>query len=177
MRHFGGLFWFVLVMATGIGNFAVKQTVQSLDDELANVRKKTVAEQKEIHELTADWTFLNQPELLADLNRRYVGLVPISPKQVVASIDAIPLRPVPPAASQEAAPQMAAAVAAAPAGVPAAIPATIPAAAPAPPPAHPTIVPVAAAAPARVPIVPVTAAAPARSASLDSLFAQVAGER
>jgi hypothetical protein len=169
MRHFGGLFWFVLVMATGIGNFAVKQTVQNLDDELANVRKKTVAEQKEIHELTADWTFLNQPELLADLNRRYVGLASVSPKQVLASIDAIPLRLAAPT-PQEPAPQIAAA------------PADPPAAAPTPPaaPIRPPIVPVAATAVARAPSVPVAAEAsprPPQPASLDALFAQVAGGR
>jgi len=155
MSRFSGLFWCVLALAAGMANFFVAHTVQGLDEELTNVQRKTIAAQKEIHELTADWTFLNQPELLADLNRRYVGLVPISPKQVAASIDDIPLRPAPPPAPPE--PE----VAAAPVSPPTAAP--IPAAASTPA----RIVPVAAAATAR----------PARPATLDALFAQVAQSR
>jgi len=96
MSRLGGAFWFILVVASGMTNFLVKQTVQGLDEQLTAVKKKTVAEQKAIHELTADWTFLNQPELLADLNNRYVHLAPLAPRQVIASADAIPLRPTPP---------------------------------------------------------------------------------
>lgn len=169
MRHFGGLFWFILVMATGIGNFAVKHTVQGLDDELNAVRKKTIAEQKEIHELTADWTFLNQPELLANLNNRYVHLGPVSPKQVESSIDNLPLRPAAPPAAPE--PQIAAAVP------------PVLVAQQAPPPAPLPIVraaAVSAPAPRPSPIVQVAASVPARpkpTASLDSIFAQVSGGR
>jgi hypothetical protein len=96
MSRLGGAFWFILVVASGMTNFLVKQTVQGLDEQLTAVKKKTVAEQKAIHELTADWTFLNQPELLADLNNRYVHLASVAPRQVIASADAIPLRPTPP---------------------------------------------------------------------------------
>jgi len=171
MSRFGGAFWFVLVIASGMTNFLVKQTVQNLDDKLTHVRRQTVDEQKKIHDLTADWTFLNQPELLADLNNRYVHLGPMSPKQVAAGIDNIPLRPAAP--PQEAAPQIAD---------------TIPAVAPAAPPTAPprsAIVPVSATTSARPPFEPAAAAAPARiqttpvarSASLDGLFAQVTGNR
>ncbi|HEU0218018.1 MAG TPA: hypothetical protein VFQ90_15265 [Stellaceae bacterium] len=102
MSRLGGAFWFILVVASGMTNFLVKQTVQGLDEQLTAVKKKTVAEQKAIHELTADWTFLNQPELLADLNNRYVHLAPVAPRQVIASVDAIPLRPTPPAPPEPA---------------------------------------------------------------------------
>ncbi|MBV8775879.1 MAG: hypothetical protein JO258_01660, partial [Alphaproteobacteria bacterium] len=104
MTRLGGAFWCAAVIATGATNFVVKQTVQNLDDELIAVRKKTVLAQREIHELSADWTFLNQPELLADLNRRFVGLVPVAPKQMAATIDSLPLRPAaPPAGAAPAA--------------------------------------------------------------------------
>jgi hypothetical protein len=193
-----GIVWFILVIASGMTNFLVKQNVQGLDDQLTTVRKKTVAEQKAIHELTADWTFLNQPELLADLNNRYVHLAAVAPKQVITSLDGIPLRPTPPPAQpQEAAPQIAEATEAPP-------PITITA------PAPPTAMAVAMAAPVAsspAPIVPVSAPAPVRqpaaplsviatahaaeppaapprpvpaparpAASLDGLFAQVAGD-
>jgi hypothetical protein len=172
MSRFGGVFWFVLVIAAGVTNFIVKQTVQNLDDQLNDVRRKTVTEQKKIHELTADWTFLNQPELLADLNSRYVHLMSVSPKQVTTSIDGIPLRPAPP--PQDVAPQIADAA-----------PVTRPTLPPPAPKASAPIVPVSVSAPAHIvtapaeliaPAPPQTVAAP-HPASLDALFAQVTGDR
>lgn len=105
MTRLGGAFWFILVIAAGMTNFLVKQTVQTLDDQLTQVKRKTAEDQKKIHDLTADWTFLTQPELLSDLNGRYIHLVPISPKQIVGNLDGIAMRPAP--APQEAPPAVA----------------------------------------------------------------------
>jgi hypothetical protein len=193
-----GVFWFILVILSGATNFLVKQRVQSLDDELNHARRQTVEEQKKIHDLTAEWTFLNQPELLADLNNRYLHLVPVSPKQVQTNIDSLPMRPAAPpqatppqATTPLAAPQVAAASEAAPAADPAGVPLDPPSAAPNPvanPPAAPVRAPiVTVSAPAPTPSPTMTAAAapparspgppPARLATLDALFAQVAGNR
>ena len=167
MKRVTGLFfWALVVLVAGTANFVVKHTVQRLDDELGSARRKTVAEQKQIHELTAEWTYLNQPELLSTLNRRYVGLVPVAPKQLQRNVDDIPLRPVapPPASDIPLEPETEAVA------VPAAAPATnpiVPAAAtnvagvapaPAAAPASP-VVPVAAPAVARVASVPASAPA------------------
>jgi len=195
MSRLGGVFWFVLVIVSGITNFVVKQTVQGLDDQLASVRRQTVVEQKKIHELTADWTYLNQPELLTDLNNRYIHLVQISPKQVQTSLDNISLRQ-PPVQTLDPAPQIAMATPA-PAPLPVATAATLSPPIPVPTPAATLTPPTPSPrAPSTAPIVPVSAAsstriaapmaasepAPARppaprTASLDSLFAQVAGDR
>ena len=161
MKRVTGLFfWTLVVLVAGTANFVVKHTVQRLDDELGSARRKTVAEQKQIHELTAEWTYLNQPELLSTLNRRYVGLVPVAPKQIQRNVDDIPLRPVapPPASEIPLEPEIVAVA------VPASAPATNP------------IVPVAATsvagvapAPAAAPasaVVPVAATAVARAASV-----------
>jgi hypothetical protein len=173
MSRFGGVFWFVLVIASGMTNFLVKHTVQNLDEQLTRVRHQAVDEQKKIHELTADWTLLNRPELLADLNSRYVHLGPASVKQAANSLDDIPLRPVAP--PPEAAPQIAEAA-----------PAPPPTAAPPPVAAKAMIVPVSATTIAPPPIMPTAAttapvrsqtASPAKPASLDGLFAQVTGGR
>jgi len=159
-----GVFWFVLVIASGATNFLVKQNVQNLDSQLAHVRHQAADEQKKIHDLTREWTTLNQPELLANLNNSYVHLVPVSPKQVETGVDAIPLRPAPPAPPQDVAPQITPAQAAPPATVAA--------------PVTPTpIVPVSAIVPARVQVAPAPATAPVQPASLDALFAQVTGGR
>jgi hypothetical protein len=201
MSRLGGAFWFILVVASGMTNFLVKQTVQGLDEQLNAVKKKTVAEQKAIHELTADWTFLNQPELLADLNNRYVHLGSVAPRQVIASVDAIALRPTPPPlpepppmvmqpppiAPMASAPPPPAPIIPVAASQPAHLPTPQPTPAvasqpmPAPMPVPPAIpiAPVAAASLMHAPTAPPPAAPPrpAKPASLDGLFAQVTGDR
>ena len=53
-----------LVVATGFTTFKVKYAVQDIEDELNRVRRHTIAEQQEIRVLTAEWTYLTQPERL-----------------------------------------------------------------------------------------------------------------
>ena len=93
MTRLGAVFWFVVVLVAGFTTFKVKYTVQDLEDQLNRVRRHTIAEQQEIRVLNAEWTYLTQPERLADLNRRFLGLAPIAPKQRQRSIADIPLRP------------------------------------------------------------------------------------
>src|SRR5207302_121288 len=95
MTRLGILFWLLLVLASGFTTFKVKYAVQDIEDELSRVRRQTIAEQQEIRVLTAEWTYLNQPERLAELNRRFLGLAPIGTKQLQQRIEDIPLRPPP----------------------------------------------------------------------------------
>ena len=95
MIRLGALFWLLLVVAAGFVTFKVKYAVQDLEDELNRVKKQTVAEQQEIRVLSAEWTYLNQPERLAHLNRRFLQLAPIGPKQLQQKVEDIPLRPPP----------------------------------------------------------------------------------
>ena len=92
MTRVGAVFWFVLVLVAGFTTFKVKYAVQDIEDQLNRVRRHTVAEQQEIRVLTAEWTYLNQPERLADLNRRFLGLAPIAARQLQRTIADIPLR-------------------------------------------------------------------------------------
>jgi hypothetical protein len=96
MIRLGALVWLMLVVAAGFVTFKVKYAVQDIEDELNRVRKQTVAEQQEIRVLNAEWTYLNQPERLAELNRRFLQWGPIAAKQLQGKIDDIPFRPLPP---------------------------------------------------------------------------------
>jgi hypothetical protein len=96
MIRLGALFWLLLVVSAGFVTFKVKYAVQDIEDELSRVRKQTVAEQQEIRVLNAEWTYLNQPERLAELNRRFLQLSPIGAKQLQQKVEDIPLRPLPP---------------------------------------------------------------------------------
>jgi hypothetical protein len=104
MTRLGTVFWLGLVLAAGFTTFKVKYAVQDIEDELNRARRQTIAEQQETRVLTAEWTYLNQPERLAELNRRFLGLTAITAKQLQHSIEDIPLRPpiAPPAAPPDA---------------------------------------------------------------------------
>jgi hypothetical protein len=92
MTRLSALVWFMLVLAAGFATFKVKYAVQDIDDQLTRARKQTAAEQEEIRVLTAEWTYLTQPERLADLNRRFFSLQPITAKQLERGIAEIPMR-------------------------------------------------------------------------------------
>ncbi len=92
MTRLGTVFWVVLVLTAGFTTFKVKYAVHDIEEELNRVRRQTIAEQQEIRVLTAEWTYLNQPERLTELNRRFLGLASITTRQLQRSIEEIPLR-------------------------------------------------------------------------------------
>jgi hypothetical protein len=181
MTRLGIAFWVLLVLASGFATFKVKYAVQEIEEQLAKVRKQTIAEQQEMRVLNAEWTYLNEPERLADLNKRFLRLLPPSAKQLQQKIADIPLRPLP---SPPTEPDVVVA-----ANPPAATPQAT-----APVPAAPAAAPVTALVIAKTaPAVAVAAAAPAKRAlplqliskanaadlpqSLDALIARVVETR
>jgi len=199
MIRLGGLFWLVLVSATGLAMFGVKYQVQALEDELARSRRATMVEEREIRVLEAEWAYLTRPETLDTMNRRFMSLAPISTKQLHATVADIPMRPPPQApqpipapletlvaaAEPNAAPSMSLGLAEAPLQAPAA---EMPVNAVAEPPptqsalrAMPALLQRPAAAPQLARAVPTKAVAkpsPSRRAkSLDDLIAQIMASR
>jgi hypothetical protein len=162
MTRLGTLVWFVLVLAAGFATFKVKYAVQNIEDQLTRVRKQTVAEQQEIRVLTAEWTYLTQPERLAELNRRFIGLQPISAKQLQHAISDLPMR------ARPAAPDTVVATAVSP-------PVVAQAAAPAVP--APVTTATAGPTPQRTAPVQLAKASPAAPKSLDALITQIAETR
>lgn len=171
MRNLGALFWIGLVLVSGFTTFKVKHAVQDIDDELARVRKHAVAEQQEVRVLTAEWTFLNQPERLAELNRTFLQLGPITARQLQQRIGDLPWR------AWASEPDVAV-VASLPAATPPAVAAPVP-------PAPAIAAAVRSAAPVQpVPVQPVPALsaasvrlATATPGSLDALIARIADTR
>src|SRR5258708_35406723 len=106
MTRLGAVFWLGLVLAAGFTTFKVKYAVQDIEDELNRARRQTIAEQQETRVLTAEWTYLNQPERLAELNRRFLGLAALTAQQLQRGIEDIPPRapPAPPHVLAEASP-------------------------------------------------------------------------
>ena len=103
MTRLGAVFWGGLVLVSGFATFNVKYAVQGIDEELARVRRQTTAEQQEIRVLSAEWAYLNQPERLAELNRSFLQLSPMTAKQLQGRVEEIAMR-APPAGVPDAMP-------------------------------------------------------------------------
>ncbi len=63
--------------------FAIKYQVQDLEEELVRLNRAIIAERQSIHVLQAEWSHFNNPERLADLARRYLGMKPMDPARMV----------------------------------------------------------------------------------------------
>jgi cell division protein FtsL len=104
MIRFTTLFWALLVAASGYAMFQVKYEVVQLEDELARVTRQIGADREQIRVLSAEWSFLNQPQRLEQLAKRHLNLGPIGTQQI-GRIDQLPRRsPMPPAAVAAASP-------------------------------------------------------------------------
>ena len=183
MSKLAAVFWLGLVLVTGFTTFKVKHAVQDIEAELNRVRKHTIAEQQEVRVLAAEWTYLTQPERLAELNRRFLQLAPAATKQLQSRIEDLPLRPPPPdivvAAHTAPAPAAAAAPAASPPAAMSAAATQAPVASAAPGPnralaaAAALLTPTHAVAASRPPV----QLAKAGANPLDALIAQIADAR
>jgi hypothetical protein len=92
MTRLGVVFWGGLVLASGFATFNVKYAVQGIDDELVRVQRQILLERQEIRVLTAEWAYLNQPDRLAELNRNFLQLAPMTAKQLQGRVEEIALR-------------------------------------------------------------------------------------
>lgn len=92
MRAKATLFWICLAAVVGFGLFHVKYKVQALEEELARLNSEIVQGQEQLHVLHAEWSYLNRPDRLEELNTRFLGLGPMTPKQI-GRIGELPVRP------------------------------------------------------------------------------------
>ena len=90
------LFWLIIVATTGFAMFAIKYQVQGLADRLTRTVKQADDVERDIRVLDAEWAYLNRPDALAQMNQRFLSLVPIATKQLRTSVADIPMRPAPP---------------------------------------------------------------------------------
>jgi cell division protein FtsL len=97
MIRLGTVLWLAVVASVGFITFTVKREVQELEEQLAKVNREITTDRDEIHVLKADWSFLTQPNRLADLARRHLTLQPIGTAQLgaVEQLQGLPMRPDP----------------------------------------------------------------------------------
>lgn len=90
----GGIIWCVLALVSAVGAFTVKYQVHKLENRIAAIDDRISSTEEAIHVLKAEWSYLNRPERLAALAKRYLDMAPMKTKQI-ASISQIPLRQAP----------------------------------------------------------------------------------
>lgn len=81
----------VLLAITVTGLFELKYEVRALDQEKASLHRQIADEQEALRVLQAEWSFLNQPERIQDLARRYLDLDTPTAGQI-GGVERIPFR-------------------------------------------------------------------------------------
>jgi hypothetical protein len=98
---FRRIFNFVLLAAMIVGAaivYNMKHEAEVAADKVARLQAEIAREKDAVALLRAEWSVLTQPARLQDVVTKYADhfqLQPFSPKQM-ATIDEIPLKPVPP---------------------------------------------------------------------------------
>ncbi|MGD9741728.1 MAG: energy transducer TonB [Dongiaceae bacterium] len=165
--------WLIVIVFVGVCMFHVKFAVQELEAQLSLTERQITQSEEALRVLRAEWSYLNEPSRLADLNQRHLGLVPVAAGQMVG-LDALPVRIDPPADPEtlppiEEIPDMDAPIASAPpppipvtpvSVAPAAIPAAVAPAKPAAPQPVAAVKPVTAVPLANAPVAAAPAPAP-----------------
>jgi cell division protein FtsL len=86
------LLFIVLAVGLALVLFSIKYEVQDLKDELSEVNRQIVAEQRALHILHAEWSHLTDPERLMTLSSKHLDLQPLLPEQL-GSFAALPAMP------------------------------------------------------------------------------------
>lgn len=92
MTRLRTILWLVLACGAALYMlFQVKFEVQALEKQLKALNAQIYSNQQAIHVLTAEWSHLNEPTRLTELNERYLQLVPIAASQL-AKLEDLPPR-------------------------------------------------------------------------------------
>ncbi|HEY6335722.1 MAG TPA: hypothetical protein VI113_07540 [Alphaproteobacteria bacterium] len=83
--------WLAFVLGLGFALFQLKYRVQGLEEKLTRINREILQNEETIHVLKAEWSYLNQPERIEALARKYLGLRPLAGKQY-GTFDDLPMR-------------------------------------------------------------------------------------
>ncbi len=75
--------WVTLTCLVGFGMFVMKNKVQSLEKELAQINSNIQDDVKTIHVLNAEWSHLNNPSRLRELASKHISLNPLQAEQII----------------------------------------------------------------------------------------------
>ena len=78
-------------LAIAVALFHLKQRVGDFERELNQVNRQIAAHQESIQVLRTEWSYLNQPAMIAELAQRHLGMRPNVPAQLIR-LDDLPVR-------------------------------------------------------------------------------------
>src|SRR5882672_87642 len=76
------LIWLLITAALGFGLYQIKYEMQSQEERLARINRQILDNAEAIQVLRAGWSYLNRPERLAEMARRYLEMIPVIPAQL-----------------------------------------------------------------------------------------------
>ena len=83
--------WLCMALGLGFGVYELKLQVQGLEQRLAGANREILADEEAIHVLKAEWSYLNEPDRIEALARKYLAMVPLTGSQF-GSYDDLPQR-------------------------------------------------------------------------------------
>lgn len=81
----------VIFAAMATGMFIIKNRVIALENELEGINERIKEDQKALHVLKAEWTYLNDPARIRSLSTRHAAMKPIRGEQII-SFSSIPFK-------------------------------------------------------------------------------------
>ncbi len=88
------LLWLVLASLCGGILFQTSQRVNDGRTRLANINAALKKEDESLRVLQAEWSYLNQPDRLEKLSKKYLGLAPLKGKQF-GKVSELAVKPAP----------------------------------------------------------------------------------
>ncbi len=76
------VFWMFVGVLASFGLYTLKYRVQALKNEVLAAETQLREEKKNLHVLTAEWTYLNRPERLRQLTAKYLAIKPVHGPQL-----------------------------------------------------------------------------------------------
>lgn len=81
---------YALAVCAATALFWTSQTVQKAEDQLERVRHDLAREEESLHVLRAEWDYLNRPERIETLARKYLDMQPAAERTLIARANEIP---------------------------------------------------------------------------------------
>ncbi len=75
--------WITLTCLVGFGMFVMKNKVQNLERELAQINQNIQDDVKTIHVLNAEWSHLNSPSRLRQLAAKHIDMNQVQAEQII----------------------------------------------------------------------------------------------
>lgn len=85
----------LLAVAAIVGLLQFKFAIESKEEQLADLNRQYVEDERAIRVLRAEWAYLNSPQALQALTQRHLGLRPLTADKILVNSKAVPIRTAP----------------------------------------------------------------------------------